>query len=84
MPETAPGRPIWPRTAASAIAVHGGCSPYRARWSDQVTDTKVRFAAIRKASAWMSAAATPVIPSAHSGVFGTPSSSPSRYASSRS
>ena len=48
------------------------------RWSDQFALISVRFAAIRRASARIVAAGIPESRSAHSGVFGVPSSAPRR------
>ena len=47
-PKPPPGSPIWPSMAARVSPIHGACSPWRRRCSDQLTVTIVRCAAIRR------------------------------------
>ena len=46
MPSPPPGVPIRPSIAASVTIIQNGCSPWSARWSDQLALMKVRLAAI--------------------------------------
>ena len=64
-PNPPPGSTIWPSMAASTTPSHSGCSPCRARCSDQLTVTMVREAAISCASSLIRVAGTPVIAEAH-------------------
>ena len=58
--------------------VLGRVTNLAARLSDHDALIMLRFAAMRRASARIVSAATPVIAAAHSGVLGTPSVSPRR------
>ncbi|SHU41080.1 Uncharacterised protein [Mycobacteroides abscessus subsp. abscessus] len=58
--------------------IQGACSPWRTRCRDQLTVTRVRPAAMRRAKVRSSAASRPLMGAAHSGLLGTPSSTPSR------
>ena len=80
----APGKPSWPRIAASAISAQNGCSPFSARCSAQLAVKSVRFPMSDSASATIASAEIPVSGAAHAGDFGIPSVRPATYAKNRS
>lgn len=64
--------------AASTTIAQCTCSPCSARWMPQPPISMERFSRMRCARSRICSAATPVMPSAHSGVFATPSVCPRR------
>jgi hypothetical protein len=76
LPNPPPGTPIWPSSAASAIDIHTGCSPYSARCSDHEVVTMVRAWLILRARSTSVEAGTADRAEAHSGVLATPSRRP--------
>ena len=80
-PELPPDTPTLPVTAARPYAARWNCSPYAVRpGANPQWIAAGRRVANSIASRRSVAAGTPVIAAAHSGVFGTPSVSPMRYA----
>jgi hypothetical protein len=79
-----PGSPICPSMAARTTVIHTGCSPWSARWIDQLVATMVLVAAIRRDSATIVSASMPVRPAAQRASFAIPSRSPRKYAAKAS